>query len=299
MTEKQRLINDLLEYKFKCEAGTLKNCIPFKDLKRIIDEEARDAQKAQGRMVDLKLERPLCVIDLETTGTDVDKDRIVEVSVFRLDVDGTQETWTRRVNPGIPIPPSATAAHGITDADVKDAPSFVAISKELFLLVDGCDIVGFNSNRFDVPILFFSFDRVGIVWNWQAVHLIDVSNIFRIKESRTLSAAVEFYLGKKHDAAHSAEGDVKETFNILLAQLARYEDIPRSFAALALFSNYDKKIIDMAGKFEYNKDGEVIFTFGPHKGIPAKKEKGFLTWMLSKDFTKDTKRVVNDLLLQP
>lgn len=299
MTEKQRLIQDILDCKFKNEAGPLKNLVQFKDLKRIIDEEAREAERLQGRTVDLKLERPLCVLDLETTGVDVDKDRIVEVSIFRLDIDGTHETWTRRINPGIPIPPGATAAHGITDADVKDAPSFVQVSKELFLLVDGCDIVGFNSNRFDVPILYFSFDRVGIVWEWQKVNLIDVSNIFRIKEPRTLTAAVKFYLGKDHEAAHSAEGDVKETFNILLAQLARYEDIPRSFNALALYSNFDKKIIDMAGKFEYNADGEVIFTFGPHKGIPAKKEKGFLNWMLSKDFTKDTKRVVNELLLLP
>ena len=243
------------------------------------------------------LERPICFIDLETTGTDTERSMIVEICVLKIMPDGTEDVRTMLINPGIPIPAEATAVHGITDEDVKGKPTFAAISKALLQHIEGCDIAGFNSNRFDVPLLAAMFERVGLSWDWRKINLIDVRNIFVQKEERTLSAGVKFYLGRNHDEAHSAEADVVETKNILLAQLSRYEDLPKDFKELALYSNYGKEIIDLAGKFQYNEAGEIVFTFGPHIGKPAKSEKGFLQWMLTKDFTKDTKNVAQRILL--
>jgi DNA polymerase III subunit epsilon len=298
MTEKQRLINELLEHNFECEAGPLANSITFKDLKRIIDEEADQENKIIVGGIMPELERPICFIDIETTGVDVDHSFIVELSVHKVNPDGSHDTRTMLINPGVPIPKEATDVHGITDEDVKDKPTFAAISKSLLKHIDGCDICGFNSNRFDIPLLAAQFERVGLSWDWRKVNLIDVRNIFVQKEERTLSAGVKFYLGRDHEEAHSAEGDILETKNIFLAQLARYEELGKmTMKEVALFSNYNKPIIDLAGKFEYNEAGEIVFTFGQHKGKVAKNEKGFLNWMLTKDFTKDTKEAAKRILL--
>lgn len=301
MTEQQRLIHEILECGFECEAGKLKNLTQFKDLKRLIDEDAAQYVK-EGKHIKLKFplqERPVCVFDLETTGKEPDKDRIVQISVLKIMPNGKKEHKTRLINPGISIPKEATDIHGITDEMVKDAPLFVSISKELHNYIDGCDIIGFNSNKFDVPMLYFSFDRVGLSWDWRKVNLIDVSNIFRINEERTLSAAVKFYLGRKHEEAHSADGDVLATLDILLAQFVRYPEVPKDFKDLALYSNYGKEIVDMAGKFVKNEAGEICFTFGPHVGEPAKNHKGFLNWMQGKDFNKDTLNIAKIILLEP
>lgn len=296
MTEKQRLIQEILEYPFECEAGPLAHCTQFRELKAIIDEEALN-EHAKTAMFIPTLERPACFLDLETTGVDPDKDFIVEITVHKVQPDGTEDTRTMLINPGVPIPKEASDVHGITDEDIKDCPTFAQISKALFQHIEGCDIIGFNSNRFDVPLLSAMFERVGITWDWRKVNLIDVRNIYVQKEERTLGAAVKFYLGKDHTEAHSAEADTLETKNILYAQLARYPDIPKNFKDLALYSNYGRPILDLAGKFEQKESGEVVFAFGPHKGKPVKSEKGFLQWMLTKDFTRDTKRVAEKLLL--
>lgn len=295
MNRKQELIAEILENNYHCEAGDLGRCEQWIDLVEIINEEARKERPAPGVLPDLV--RPVCFFDLETTGVDVEKDFIVEISVLKILVDGTEDTRTMLINPGVPIPAEATAIHGITDDMVKDKPTFVAISKSLLQHIKDCDIVGFNSNRFDVPMLYFMFDRVGLVWDWKAVNLIDVRNIFIQKEERTLTAGVKFYLGRDHSAAHSAEADVVATKEILIHQLFWYEDLPKDFKELALYSNYGKEIIDMAGKFLKNEAGEIVFNFGAHKGKVATTEKQYLQWMLNKgDFNKDTKAVVSKLL---
>lgn len=244
----------------------------------------------------MQLHRPLCFFDLETTGTDVSHDRIVEIAVVKVDIDGTETEKVARLNPGIPIPKEASDVHGITDDMVKDCPSFVSISKSLLALIDGCDIAGYNSNRFDVPILANSFQRAGLRWKWNEVHLIDVCNIYKIREERTLSAAMKFYCGVDHDEAHGALPDAKATKDIFAQQLKKYPDLPKNLSELALYSNYGKEIVDLDGKFSKDKDGDIIFNFGQHKGKKAKTEKGFLMWMVNKaDFSPDTKRVANEL----
>lgn len=291
MNRKLQLIQELIdEYDFQSEGGPLKNCLQLKELKEIIEKESI-------RPLPLlpPLERPVCFIDLETTGTDTEKDFIVEICVLKI-IDGKEDIRTMLINPGVPIPKEATDVHGITDEMVKDSPKFVQISKALLDHIKGCDIVGFNSTKFDVPMLVSMFNRVGLSWDWRSVNLIDVRNIFVRKEERTLSAGVKFYLDRDHSEAHSAEEDIKATREVFLQQLARYDDIPKDFKSLALYSNFDKEIVDMAGKFQKNEAGEIVFTFGQHINKVAKNEKGFLNWMLTKDFTKDTKEVVQRLL---
>lgn len=242
------------------------------------------------------LARPICFIDLETTGTDVMADRIVEISVLKVNTDGTEEVKTMLINPGIPIPEAATAVHGISDAMVKDAPLFASISKSLLKLIDGCDIGGFYSNHFDIPVLVSHFTRVGLELNWRGVNLIDVGIIYKIKEPRTLSAGVSYYLGKEHTEAHSAEADITATKEIFLKMLSMYEDLPKDFHELAVFSNFGNEFCDLSGKF-IKKDGEIVFNFGTHKGKIAKNEVSYLDWMITKgDFPKDTKDFARSLL---
>jgi DNA polymerase-3 subunit epsilon len=242
------------------------------------------------------LTRPLCCIDLETTGTDVDADLIVEISVVKIYEDGKEDVRTHRINPLIPIPEAATAVHGITNEMVKDCPTFANISKALLDFITGCDILGFHSNRFDVPFLSSMFTRVGLFWDWRAVNLIDAAVIFKRKEERTLSAGVKFYLGVDHDSAHSAEGDIMRTKELFFQQYSMYADIPRAFSDLALYCSFDEPILDFDRKFKM-KDGKVVFTFGKHVDQEATKHKDFLQWMLTKDFSKDTKDFVKKLLL--
>lgn len=293
MNRKQQLLLEILENNFQCEAGPLNNCHQWNDLVELINEEAK-----QPAPVELQLQRPICVIDLETTGVDVEKDFIVEISVKKVNPDGSEDKRTMLLNPGIPIPPAATDVHGITDEMVKDKPTFAQVSKSLLKFIEGCDIVGFNSNRFDVPMLVSMFNRFGLSWLWKEVNLIDVRNIYVQREERTLSAGVKFYLGRDHDSAHSAEGDIEATWQILLAQLAKYSDLPKDMKDLALYSNYGREIIDMAGKFRKNDSGEIVFTFGTHQDKPVKDYKSYLQWMLEKgDFTKDTKDCARKLLI--
>jgi len=244
----------------------------------------------------IQLERPLCFLDMETTGTDVERDRIIELSLLKIEQTGNEALKTVRINPGIPVPKGATDIHGITDADVKDLPRFEAYAKGILAFIEGADVVGYNSNRFDVPFLFYSLQRAGINWDWKAINLVDVCGIFKIKEERTLSAAVQFYCDRDHASSHTAGGDVEATRDVFLSQLAKYEDLPRNLKDLALFSNWGKEIVDMAGKFAKDQDGDIVFTFGQHKDKKAKTEQAYLRWMIEKgDFPKDTKDVARQI----
>lgn len=242
------------------------------------------------------MDRPIAFIDLETTGTDKEESRIVEISVLIVYPDGSEETKTRLINPGIPIPPEATAVHGIDDEKVKDAPLFRSVAKGLHELIEGCDIAGFNSNQFDCPLLFNEFARAGIVWKYRHNRLIDVRTIWVRKEPRDLAAAYQYYCGATLEGAHGAEADIRATKEIFMAQLAMYKDLPKETKDLAFYSNYDKPIVDISGKFTLDADGDIVFAFGPSErlGKKAKDNKSFLEWMLKQPFfSDDTKAVVN------
>jgi len=249
----------------------------------------------------LELRNPLVFLDLETTGIDVSKDRIVEISLLKVDLDGTYEVKTRRINPGIPIPYKATAVHGITNDDVKDCPSFREIAKSLATYIEGCDFGGYNSNRFDIPILVEEFLRVGIDVDFKKRRLVDVLNIFHIKEQRTLSAAYRFYCDKELENAHSAEADTLATYEILMAQLDRYPDLQNDITFLSDFSTRGEWA-DYAGRIAYDEKGEEVFTFGKHKGRLVaevfRTEPAYYTWMMEGDFPNYTKKVITEIRLR-
>ncbi len=255
----------------------------------------------------MRLDRPLAFIDIESTGTDVAKDRIIDIGLccymaefaypLPEELDNPERPSFRqawRVNPGIPIPLTATACHGITDEDVKDCPPFKDVAPTIHRALDGCDLAGFNLSQFDVPLLWEEFDRAGITWNLDGVLVIDAKNIFFKKEARTLSAAVQFYCGEEHVEAHSALADAMATVKVLQAQLNRYPDLGcLALDTLAAFCQMDDlPRIDLAGKLVRDKDGDAVYTFGPKRGAKVKDDPGFARWMLSKDFSHNTKIAV-------
>lgn len=246
----------------------------------------------------LNLERPIAFFDLETTGIDVAKDRIVEIAILKIRPDGQKDMKVRRVNPGIPIPKEASDVHGILDEDVKDAPSFAQIAKSLFILLQDCDLAGYNSNRFDVPLLAEEFLRAGINFSIKDRRLVDVQGIFFKKEKRTLEAAFEFYCNKPLEGAHSAEADISATHEILEAQLDRYSDLENNIDFLAEFSA-QQKFADLAGRMIYNSKNEVVFNFGKFKGVAVKQvlqnEPGYYGWMMHGDFPLYTKQVLKEI----
>ncbi len=234
----------------------------------------------------LKLERPLAFFDLETTGVRIGRDRIVQIAIVRLMLDGTREDWSSLVNPGIPIPPEATAVHGITDGDVAGAPRLEDLAGTIIGQMAGCDLSGFNVLRFDIPFLAEELLRAGTEWNHTAARVIDVQRIFHKKEPRDLSAAVRFYLDRSHDRAHDALGDVAATADVLLAQLARYHDLPDDVAGLGELSGDRDRSPDAAGKLLFNTAGEVCIGFGKYRGWPletlGRNDPGYLEWLLTK-----------------
>jgi len=247
----------------------------------------------------LHLARPLAFIDLETTGTDTENDRIVEIAICKLFPDMSRETRSRRINPWMPIPKEATAVHGITNSDVADCPSFGELALSIWYFLDHCDIAGFNSNKFDLPMLYAEFLRAGITWDYRACHMVDVGNIFKIREPRTLSAAVKFYCGKDHEGAHAAEADVEATADVLLGQLDAYQDLPAEVSELALESNYGRPVLDLSGKFTLNDQGVVVFAFGKYPNQPAVQHRDYLEWMLYKaNFAPDTRQIAQYVLDQ-
>ena len=240
----------------------------------------------------LNLTRPIIFFDLETTGTSVTADRIVEISLIKLFPDGHTEEKTRRINPECHIPEASTAVHHITDEDVKDAPTFKQIAKSLHELFDGCDIAGFNSNKFDVPLLIEEFGRVGLPFDVASRNFIDVQGIFHKMEQRTLVAAYRFYCGKELDGAHSASADTMATFEVLLSQLDRYPELKNDVKYLSEFSSGGRNV-DLAGRMVYDDNHEPIFNFGKNKGKKVRDvvrhEPGFIQWILQGDFPKETK----------
>ncbi len=213
----------------------------------------------------LNLKKPIIFFDLETTGVDVTHDRIVEISMIKVLPSGEEIEKTRRVNPGIPIPAEATAVHHITDADVANEPSFRQIAKSLANEMVGCDIAGFNSNRFDIPMLDQEFQRAGVKFDFTKARFVDVQTIFHKKEQRTLVAAYRFYCGKELDGAHSANADTRATLEVLKSQLDRYDDLPNDIEELSKFSQINRNV-DFMGRLIYNDDDKEVINFGKYKG---------------------------------
>lgn len=248
--------------------------------------------------MELQLKRPLIFFDLETTGTNVIHDRIVELSYIKIYPDGREEKKSRRINPGIPIPAASTAVHHISDEDVKDEPTFRQIAKSLHAIFDGCDIAGFNSNKFDVPLLMEEFGRCGINFDVAGRHFIDVQNIFHKMEQRTLVAAYRFYCGKELEGAHSALADTQATYEVLKEQLERYDELENDVASLAKFSTVGRNL-DLAARIILDDQDRPIFNFGKHKGKTVmevfKKDPSFFDWVMQGEFAKNTKDVLMNL----
>ncbi len=241
----------------------------------------------------LNLKRPIVFFDLETTGTNITNDRIVEISVVKVMPDGSEIVKTRRINPGCPIPAEATAVHHITDEDVKNEPEFRKVARSLADFFAGCDIAGFNSNRFDIPLLDQEFQRAGVDFDFSKARFVDVQTIFHKKEQRTLVAAYKFYCGKDlGDEAHSAAGDTMATYEVLKAQLDRYEDLPNDIEALSEFSSQNRNV-DFMGRLIYDEQHREVINFGKYKGRLAeevlKNDPGYYSWIMQGDFTKNTK----------
>lgn len=241
----------------------------------------------------LNLKRPIVFFDLETTGTNITNDRIVEISVVKVLPDGSEIVKTRRINPCCPIPAEATAVHHITDEDVKNEPEFRKVARSLADFFAGCDIAGFNSNRFDIPLLDQEFQRAGVDFDFSKARFVDVQTIFHKKEQRTLVAAYKFYCGKDlGDEAHSAAGDTMATYEVLKAQLDRYEDLPNDIEALSEFSSQNRNV-DFMGRLIYDEQRREVINFGKYKGRLAeevlKSDPGYYSWIMQGDFTKNTK----------
>ncbi len=249
----------------------------------------------------LNLKKPIVFFDLETTGIDITNDRIVEISLLKIQPNGKEETKTLRVNPEMPIPKQSTDIHGITDEDVKDAPKFNEIGKTIANFLEGCDIAGYNSNKFDIPLLAEEFLRVGIDFDLKKLRFIDVQVIFHKMEQRTLSAAYKFYCEKDLNNAHSAEADTIATYEILQAQIDRYKDLENDMEALSKFSSQSNNA-DFAGRIVYNDKGQEVFNFGKYKGHTVEsvleKDSGYFGWMLTSEFPLYTKKVLTAIKLR-
>lgn len=246
----------------------------------------------------LQLTRPIVFFDLETTGVDTVKDRIVEMSFIKVLENGEREVKTRRINPTIPIPSEASAVHGIYDKDVENEPTFAQIAKSLKGWIEGCDLAGFNSNRFDIPVLVEEFLRAGVEIDLSEARFVDVQNIFHKMEQRTLSAAYKFYCGKDIENAHSAQADIEATYEVLLAQIEKYNELAGDVESLAEFSRMNNAL-DFAGRVVLNSDGVAVFNFGKHKGVAVsevfRRESTYYDWIMRGDFSLNTKAVITQI----
>ena len=249
----------------------------------------------------LNLKNPLLFFDLETTGINIVKDRIIEISYVKVSPNGKEESRTFRVNPGMPIPLESTAIHGITDEDVKDCPTFKEIAKTLAKQIEGCDLAGYNSNRFDIPMLAEEFLRAGVDIDLNRRKFIDVQTIFHKMEQRTLSAAYKFYCDKDLENAHTAEADTRATYEVLQAQLDRYPALKNDVGFLSQFSSYSNNV-DFAGRMVYNDKGEEVINFGKYKGRLAaevlKADPGYYSWIMNGDFPLNTKKMFTEIRLR-
>ncbi len=249
----------------------------------------------------LKLDNPIIFFDLETTGVDVAKDRIVELCYIKVFPNGNEESKSMRINPCMHIPESSTAIHGITDDDVADCPTFKDIAADLFRTFDGCDIAGFNSNKFDIPLLCEEFFRLQMNFDVTKHKCIDVQNIYHKLEPRTLVAAYKYYCHKDLENAHSALADTRATLEVLEAQLDRYpDDLVNDVKFLAEYSKMNNNA-DFAGRMVYDENDEVLFNFGKHKGRKVvdvlRIEPSYYNWMMQGDFPQNTKQVLNKVYL--
>jgi DNA polymerase-3 subunit epsilon len=245
----------------------------------------------------LQLQRPIAFIDLETTGINISVDKIIEIAIVRILPDGSKASKRKLINPQMPIPPASTEVHGITDEMVKDAPTFKQVANEIKQFLDNCDLGGYNSNRFDVPMLIEEFMRAGLDFSTEGRKMVDVQKIFHMMEQRTLSAAYRFYCDKCLEGAHSAEADAHATWEILLSQMERYPHIGTTVEHIVKFTGEDE-IVDFARRM-IKVNGVEIFNFGKHKGKPVlevlKIEPQYYDWMMKGDFAMNTKQKLTEI----
>lgn len=241
------------------------------------------------------------VFDLETTGISISTDRIVEIALIKIHPDGKEESRVMKINPGMPIPPESTAIHGISDADVANAPKFEEVARELAEFMKNCDFAGFNSNKFDFPLLVEEYLRAGIDFDVENRKFIDAQRIFHVMEPRNLAAAYKFYCDKSLENAHSAEADTRATLEVLKAQIDKYEQLKNDVDYLHSFSGQSKNV-DLAGRMVYNDQGKEVFNFGKHRGKLVeqvlKQDQGYYQWMMDGDFSRDTKRRLTQIKLR-
>ena len=245
----------------------------------------------------LQLNKPIAFIDLETTGINLGTDRILEIAIVKILADGTKSIKRKLINPGIPIPKASSDVHGITDEMVKDAPSFKMVAQEFKQILDGCDFAGYNSNRFDIPMLMEEFLRAGVEFDMRNRRLLDVQNIFHKMEPRTLSAAYRYYCNKTLEGAHGAEVDASATYEILLSQIERYPELGNTVESILKMMGEDQ-IVDFARRF-IMADGVEVFNFGKYKGRPVsdvlKSEPQYYDWMMKGDFPQHTKQKLTEI----
>ncbi len=248
----------------------------------------------------LNLKNPIIFFDLETTGINIASDRIVEISYLKVDLNGNESTKTLRLNPEMPIPEKVVAIHGISNEDVKDAPTFNEVAKSIARDFEGCDLGGYNSVRFDIPLLAEEFLRSGVDIDLKRRKFVDVQVIFMKMEPRTLSAAYKFFANKELENAHSAEADTRATYEVLQAQLDRYSNLENDIGKLAEFSAHNRNV-DFAGRIIYNEDDVEVFNFGKYKGTPVSevldRDPGYYGWMMKGDFPLYTKKVLTSIKL--
>lgn len=251
--------------------------------------------------MELNLKNPIAFFDLETTGLNISKDRIVEIAILKVNVNGSEEKKCLRVNPGMPIPKESSNIHGITDEDIKDAPVFKEVAKDIAKFIEGCDLGGYNSNRFDIPLLAEEFLRADVDIDMRKRKFVDVQTIFHKMEQRTLSAAYRFYCEKELVGAHGADADTMATYEILKSQLDRYSDLENDIASLSEFTTQVKNV-DFAGFIALDKNGVEIFNFGKNKGKSVEKvlteQPGYYAWIMNADFPLYTKKVLTELKLK-
>jgi len=251
--------------------------------------------------MDLKLRRSIAFLDLETTGINIVTDRIVEISVLKISPNGTEEWFTTRVNPEMPVPPKSTSIHGIKDSDVADSPKFRDIAKKLASFLEGCDLAGYNANKFDIPVLAEEFLRVNIDFDFRRRRYVDVQVIFHKKEQRTLSAAYQFYCRKELVGAHGAKADTQATYEILKSQLDRYKDLENDIEKLSDYSTYNTSA-DFVGRIIFDDDGREMFNFGKYKGKLVeqvlKDDPSYYSWMMNGDFSLYTKKILTEIKLR-
>lgn len=250
----------------------------------------------------LNLKNPIVFFDLETTGTNINSDRIVEICYLKVYPNGNEESKTMRINPGMHIPEASTAVHGIHDEDVADCPRFKDVAASIARDIEGCDLGGFNSNRFDIPVLAEEFLRAGVDIDLNRRKFVDVQVIYHKLEQRTLSAAYKFYCHKNLEDAHTAEADTRATYEVLQAQLDRYPDVLKNdISFLADYSSFNRNV-DFAGRMVYDDKGVEVFNFGKYKGVPVaevlRKDPGYYSWILQGDFTLNTKQMLTRIRIR-